>query len=91
MDKIFKSGRSSLSRGELESLPCPVCTKNVTDKTMQLIVDEIEAEMQDWYEWLEQGDVSEDKVNEKWWEIMEEVVCALQIPYYEELWIEQAD
>lgn len=85
MDKIFKSGRSSLSRGELESLPCPFCTKNVTDKTMQLIVDEIEAEMQDWYEWLEQGDVSEDKVNEKWWEIMEEVVCALRIPYYEEL------
>lgn len=37
-DKEFGYYNSKISRGELESLPCPFCTDNVSDDVMQSII-----------------------------------------------------
>ncbi|MDE7061896.1 MAG: hypothetical protein K2O73_01450 [Lachnospiraceae bacterium] len=51
-DKIFRAGDSELSRGELESLPCPFCTDNVSDETMQSIVETKIAQQETGYDFL---------------------------------------
>ena len=84
-DKIFNSGRSELCRGDLEGLPCPFCTDNVTDEQMQSIVDELEQEMTPWREWCDNGDITKDRLDEVWWEKLEEIVCDKGVPYYEDM------
>lgn len=86
-DKIFRAGDSELSRGELESLPCPFCTDNVSDDTMQKIVEIIDSSTRDR---LRIGpddhiDFENDFHSRIWWEEMEAVVCEFDIPYYEDL------
>jgi hypothetical protein len=82
--KEFECGQSTLSRGDLESLPCPFNTENVSDEVMQEIVDEVEGEMTQWREWNANGDISDDRLNEHWWEVLEDVVVAHNVPYYED-------
>lgn len=84
-NKVFKSGMSELCRADLESLPCPFCTDNVTDEQMQSIVNELEVCMLEWYEWGDNGDITEDRVNEVWWENLERIVCNHGVPYYEDI------
>lgn len=69
----------------LEGLPCPFCTDNVTDETLDDISEELELEMKPWYEWKRNGDVTADKVEEKWWEELENIAVEKGIPYYEDL------
>lgn len=69
----------------LESLPCPFCTDNVTDETLDEISNEVEIEMEDWYDWNKDGVINSDKLDEVWWETLERIVCQHNIPYYEDL------
>lgn len=80
--KEFKSGKTEITRYTLETLPEPFNTSGVNDKTMQEIANEVEQQMQDYYQWEENGSISHDKVNEKWWEILENIVIEKNVPYY---------
>lgn len=85
-DKIFTYGSSELSRGELESLPAPFDTYDVTDEQMQEIVWETEIETRDR---LRLGDgeainFNKDRHSEVWWEEMEKTVVRHGVPYYED-------
>lgn len=82
--KEFVCGKTSISRDLLETLPEPFNTENVSDKTMQEIANEVESEMKDFYEWEENGSISHEKANEKWWEQLENSVIKRNIPYYYE-------
>ena len=83
-EKVFSCGETELCRGDLESLPCPFDTKDVSDETMQEIANELESEMTEWREWNKQGDVSDDRLDEVWWEKLEHIVVEHKIPYYED-------
>ena len=81
--KPFKWGETEITRGDYECMPCAMCTKDVSDDEMQAIADQIEAEIKEWREWKEQGDITADRYEEKWWECFENVALAHGIPYYE--------
>ena len=85
-DKIFTHGSSELSRGELESLPEPFDTYDVTDEQMERIVWETEMETRDRLG-LGDGeaiDFNKDRHSEVWWEEMEKTVVRHGVPYYED-------
>lgn len=86
-DKIFRYGQSELSRGELESLPSPFCTYDITDEQMERIVYETELDTRERLRLNEdeQIDLGNDRHSEVWWEEMEAVVCRHKVPYYEDL------
>ena len=86
-DRIFKYGQSQLSRGELESLPVPFCTKDVTDEQMENIVMDTELDTRDRLR-LNEGepiDFENDRHSEVWGEEMEAAVCRHNVPYYEDI------
>lgn len=84
--KNFVCGRSEITRGELESLPCPFCTKEVSDETMQKLADITEQEVN---QRLGGREVSEDTFWGIWWEELEDTCNYLNIPYYEDMNIEE--
>lgn len=47
MTKAF--GASEITRELFEGLPSPICTDGITDKQMQELADEVEAEVRDRY------------------------------------------
>lgn len=83
----FRSGDSCLTRGELESLPMPFCTKNVTSSDMQSIVELTEKSTRDRLRLSinDHIDFSNDRHSEIWWEELESSVNLFAIPYYEDL------
>lgn len=86
-DKEFGYYNSKISRGELESLPCPFCTDNVSDDVMQSIIMMTDLATKQRLrlpdsQWL---DIKNDKVSEVWWEELEAAVRYYKIPYYEDL------
>lgn len=85
-DKIFAYGKSELSRRELESMPVPFDTYNVTDEQMEEIVQETEQETRDRLRLGENGsiDLENDRHSEIWWEEMEKTVVRHGVPYYED-------
>lgn len=85
-DKEFSYGNSSITRGELESLPCPFCTANVTDEEMQIIIDYTHQNTCDTHRlrYTEPIDFENDRISATWWEKLEEV-CQTFMPYYEDL------
>lgn len=80
-EKIFTSGTTEISRGDLEGLPCPFCTENVTDETMQKLADLTECSYQSRID----DDMDDDRKSEIWWEEMEDTANYLNIPYYEDI------
>ena len=85
-DKIFTHGSSELSRGELESLPVPFDTYDVTDARMEEIVRETEMETRDRLG-LGDGeavDFNKDRHSEVWWKEMEKTAVRHGVPYYED-------
>jgi len=82
----FFSGKLSISRGELESLPCPFCTDKVTDEEMQAIIDLTchQTKMRLGLNEEDEIDLSDD-TSWIWWEELEETVVAFDIPYYEDI------
>ena len=83
----FFSGSTTISRSELESLPCPFCTDKVTDQQMQAIIErtcqqvKIRMGLSD----SEAIDLSDDKMDEIWWEELERTVVASGVPYCEDM------
>lgn len=86
-DKIFVYGKSQLSRGELESLPVPFCTKDVTDEQMETITYQTELDTRErlHLDDEEEIDLENDRHSEVWWEEMEAAARRQNIPYYEDL------
>lgn len=85
-DKIFTHGSSELSRGELESLPVPFDTYDVTDARMEEIVRETEMGTRDRLG-LGDGeaiDFNKERHSEVWWEEMEKTAVRHGVPYYED-------
>lgn len=83
-EKEFVCGETTISRALYESLPCPICTSPLTDDEMAKLAEQIEYEMSEWYEWRDNGDVSEDKCEEQWWAIMEQLAINFGMKYYED-------
>lgn len=85
-DKIFVYGKSKLSREELESMPVPFDTYNVTDEQMEEIVQETEQETRDRLRLGENEsiDLENDRHSEIWWEEMEKTVVRHGVPYCED-------
>lgn len=86
-DKIFRYGQSELSRGELESMPVPFRTYDITDEQMEDIVMDTELDTRERLR-LDEGvpiDFENDHHSEVWWEEMEAAVRRHNVPYYEDL------
>lgn len=86
-DKEFGYYNSKISRGELESLPCPFCTDNVSDDVMQSIIMMTDLTTKQRLrlpdnKWL---NLKKDKVSEVWWEELENAIRYYNIPYHEDL------
>lgn len=85
-EKIFVYGASELSRKELEFLPSPFDTYEVTDEQMEQIVWETEVRTRDRLQLCESEsiDLENDRHNEVWWEEMEKTAVKHGVPYYED-------
>lgn len=86
-DKEFGYYNSKISRGELESLPCPFCTDNVSDDVMQSIIMMTDLTTKQRLrlpdnKWL---NLKKDKLSEVWWEELENAARYYNIPYHEDL------
>ncbi len=83
----FCSGDSCLTRGELEALPIPFCTKDVSDRDMQSIIEQVELSVRDRLDLNidEHIDFNNDRHSEIWWEELESTVNSFSVPYYEDL------
>ena len=86
-DKEFKCGNSTITRGELESFPIPFCTDNVSDETMQKVIDDTDAGTRQRWKIRDDKplDMENDEISESWWEELEEAANYYNIPYYEDL------
>ena len=82
--KEYVCGKTTITRCDYEELPSGMNTSSLTDEDMQKLANAIESEMETWHEWLENGDISEDKHNEHWWEVMEYLGSAFGMTYYED-------
>ena len=82
-DKEFGYYNSKISRGELESLPCPFCTDDVMQSIIMMtdLTTKQRLRLPD-NQWL---NFKKDKVAEVWWEELEAAVRYYKIPYYEDL------
>ncbi len=85
--KEFVCGDSVISRRELEELPCPFFTDDVTDKQMEIIVTETEEETRSRLRLNEDGyiDFDNDRHSEVWWEELEAAVNRQNVPYHEDM------
>lgn len=85
--KEFTCGNSVISRQELESLPCPFYTEEVTDDQMQAIIDDTDFATKCYYQLpLDQPiDFNNNKYSERWWIELESAVLQQNVPYYEDL------
>lgn len=86
-DKEFGYYNTKVSRGDLESLPCPFFTDNVSDDMMQSIAMMTDISTKQRLhlpsdQWL---NFNKDKVSEVWWEELESAVNYFNVPYYEDL------
>ena len=86
-DKEFGFYNSTISRGELESLPCPFCTDNVSDDVMQSIIMMTDLSTKQRLKLPDDQklNLKKNKVSEVWWEELEAAVRYYKIPYYEDL------
>ena len=80
-NKEFVCGQSSVTRGELESLPCPFKTFS---ETMQKLIDYTEEATRTQLRLSENEkiDFENDKHSECWWENLEHFCNYLKIPHY---------
>lgn len=86
-DRNFTYSDTILSRADLESLPCPFCTENITDEQMETIAFETDSATRERLRLSdnEHIDFDDDKHSEVWWEELEAAVNRQNIPYYEDL------
>lgn len=83
-NKVFSSGTTQLTRRELEEMPCPFCTKEISNEIMQRIVSDADREIKEWYCDDDNDDLefkSEDiRIRE-----IEDAAVLHKVPYYEDL------
>lgn len=86
-DKEFVFGDTRLSRRELEGLPAPFFTDDVTDEQMEIIVTETEEETRSRLRLNKDKHINfdNDRHSEIWWEEMEKAVNRQDVPYYEDI------
>lgn len=86
-DKEFGYYNSKISRGELESLPCPFCTNNVSDDVMQSIImmTDLSTKQRLGLSDDQRLNLKKEKVSEVWWKELESAVRYYNIPYCEDL------
>lgn len=86
-DRNFTYSDTTLSRADLESLPCPFCTENITDEQMEVIAFETDSLTKERLRLSdnEHIDFDNDKHSEVWWEELEAAVNRQNVPYYEDL------
>ena len=86
-DRNFTYSDTILSRADLESLPCPFCTENITDEQMEVIAFETDSATRERLRlsYNEHIDFDNDKHSEVWWKELEAAVNRQNIPYYEDL------
>ena len=86
-EKEFKCGNSSISRGNLEGLPCPFYTAELSDEQMQTVIDETDAETRSRWR-IPPGqaiDFNNEEYDDVWWEELEKAVLRQNVPYYEDI------
>lgn len=81
---VFTCGSTTLTRGELESFPCPFCTKNVTDEQMEAIVIKMDTEIKK-YAWKKNGAELELEYEDARYYEMDNAAAKCKVPYYEDL------
>lgn len=86
-DKEFTCGNSSITRGELESLPCPFCTDKVSGEQMQQIINTTDSFTKQCLGFSEKKrlNFNNDKISEIWWKELEDAASQMKAPYYEDL------
>ena len=86
-DQEFTCRDSKLSRRDLESLPAPFCTEDVTDEQMQEIITQTDVETRTRLKLNDEEHINFDneRHNEAWWEELEAAVNGQNVPYYEDL------
>ena len=83
-NKAFSSGKTQLARRELEDLPCPFCTKDVSDEVMLKIVSEADTEIKKW-DYDDNNEELEFKYEDIRFREIEEAAVRHKVPYYEDL------
>ncbi|BFK46590.1 hypothetical protein I180019D1_20000 [Alistipes sp. i18-0019-D1] len=85
--KEFVCGNSSITRGELEELPCPFFTAEVTDEQMQAIIDETDAETKLCWRLPTNRPINfgNNRYSETWWKELECAANRHHVPYYEDI------
>lgn len=83
-NKVFSFGNTQLTRRELEELPCPFYTKNISDEVMLKIVSEADKEIKEW-----DCDGNNEELEFKHEDIrfkeIENAAVGYKVPYYEDL------
>lgn len=83
-EKEFTCGNTTITRCDYEDMPSAMNTSTLSDDEMQRLAEAIETEMESWKEWLDNGDINQDKYDEKWWESMEYLGRSFGMTYYED-------
>ena len=84
-NKVFSFGTTQLTRRELEELPCPLCTKNISDEVMQQIVSEADGEIKKW-DYDDDNEELEFKYEDIRIRESENAAVHHKVPYYEDLY-----
>lgn len=83
-NKVFAFGKTQLTRRELEDLPCPFCTKDVSDEVMLKIVSEADTEINTW-DYDDNNEELEFKYEDIRIREIGEAAVRCKVPYYEDL------
>lgn len=83
-NKVFSSGTTQLTRRELEEMPCPFYTKEISDEIMQQIVSDADQEIKQWDCDDDNGELEIKSKAIRNREI-EDAAVRCNIPYYEDL------
>lgn len=80
--KEFVCGKSSVARRDFEEMPCSMDTYDFDDKTMQAIIDGVEANMVK--EFGKDYDLYDDDIQSYWWSELEGFALCYGMNYYED-------
>jgi hypothetical protein len=97
LEDFFVNGIKIISRTEYESLPCPLCSIEISDETMQKIANEIYNSMkvnygkeitENYFNNFNVGDKDfTEEVDDFFWKEMEEIALNNGMRYYEDILI----
>lgn len=88
MKKVFTYKGLSIDRITWESAPIPICTKAISDESMQLLVEELFDILNKWYK-FDESDIKDNTDNEDLdmarWREEEELFLKYGGVYYEDM------